>query len=52
MAVQNAIINNIIIIGFWAFGRAFRCNLFAVDAKRIFTSIPNAKHDKLDKKDF
>ncbi|MDB5012754.1 MAG: hypothetical protein JWQ25_956, partial [Daejeonella sp.] len=26
----------------WAFERAFRSNLFAVEAKRIFTSIPNA----------
>ena len=33
----------------WAFGRAFRYNLFAIEAKRIFTSIPNAKPDKCQK---
>ena len=34
----------------WAFERAFRCNLFAKGAKRIFTSIPNAKPSVLKNK--
>ena len=41
-----SIINN----GFWAFERAFPCNLFArrKRAKRISGTIPNAKPGKLE----